>query len=131
MKIIFVDASAAVSYFDRQDKNHLKAFELSKRFGENKIITSNLVFAETVTILSQNAGKEVAIEAGDYIKNSFSIIRISYEIENLAWEIFMKQQSKNVSFIDCTTFALYHKKVFDKCFTFDSDFKANKIPNLE
>lgn len=128
---IFVDASASVSYFDCQDQNHLKAVALSKRFGRNEIVISNYVFAETVTILSQNAGKEVATDAGNYIQTNFSIIRVSPEMENLAWEIFKKQKSKNVSFVDCTTFALYQDGAFDKALTFDSDFKSNKVPILE
>jgi len=128
---IFFDASAAVSYFDVKDVNHAQALSLSSHFGENKIIISNYVFAEIVTIVSQNAGKDAAIDAGNYIRNNFSIIRISPEAENLAWEIFKKQTSKNVSFVDCTTFALYQKGVFDKAFTFDKDFKINKVPVLE
>ena len=127
---IFVDASAAVSYFDVEDVNHTQALTLSSHFGENKIITSNYVFAEIVTIVSQNAGKDTAIDAGNYIGDTFSIIRISPEIEDLAWEIFKKQKSKNVSFVDCTTFALYQKGIFDKAFSFDGDFKTNKIPVL-
>lgn len=128
--IIFIDASVSVSYFDINDVNHTKALSLSRRPGLDKIITSNYVFAEIVTIVSQNADKEVAVDAGNYIKDNFSIIRISPEIEELAWEIFKKQKSKNVSFIDCTTFALYQQGVFDKAFTFDGDFKTNKIPVL-
>ena len=97
---IFVDASGAVSYFDINDSNHSKALYISNKFGKNKIITSNYVYAEIVTIVSQNAGKEVAINAGNSIKKNFSVIRITTEIENLAWEIFKKQTSKNISFVD-------------------------------
>ncbi len=128
---IFVDASAAVSYFDVKDANHIKAIKISNEFGKNKIITSNYVFAEIVTIVSQNAGKEVAIDAGNYIKDNFSVIKIPTEIENLSWEIFKKQTSKNVSFVDCTTIALYKDGAFDKVFTFDTDFKKNKVAVLE
>lgn len=128
---IFIDASAAVSYFDVKDTNHVRALKISNQFGKNKIITSNFVFAEIVTIVSQNAGKEVAIDAGNYIKDIFSVIRIPTEIEDLAWDIFKKQTSKNVSFVDCTTIALFQKDIFDKLFTFDSDFKKNKVAVLE
>lgn len=128
---IFVDASAAVSYFSNQDPNYSKARVLAKSFGGNKIITSNFVFAEIVTILSQKVGKTIAIDAGNYISNNFSLIRTAEDTENISWEIFKKQKSKNVSFVDCTIFALYQQGVFDKVFTFDKDFKKNKIPILE
>ncbi len=128
---IFFDASAAVSYFDVKDANHIRALHLSSHFGENEIITSNYVFAEIVTIVSQNAGKKVATDTGNYIRDNFLVIRVSPEMENSAWEIFKKQKSKNVSFVDCTSFALYQKGVFDKAFSFDADFKLNRVPVLE
>lgn len=128
---IFIDASAAVSYFDVKDINHVRTLKISNQFGKNKIITSNYVFAEIVTIVSQNAGKEVAIDAGNYIKDNFSVIRIPIGIEDLAWDIFKIQTSKNVGFVDCSTIALFQKGIFDKVFTFDSDFKKNKVVILE
>ncbi len=129
---IFADASALISLFDGKDANHSKAQALSTRLNQKgtATITSNFVFAEIVTILSQKIGKETSNQIGAYLKKAFSIIRLSEENENLAWEIFKKQNSKNVSFTDCTCFALYKQGAFDKAFAFDTDFKTNKIPTL-
>lgn len=129
---IFADTSAIVSLFDEQDPNHLKAQALSSHLKSDIVvtITSNFIFAEIVTILSKKLGKETSNQIGKYIKKSFRIIRLTEETEDLAWEIFQKQTSKNVSFVDCTCFALYKKKVFDKAFALDTDFIKNKIPIL-
>lgn len=127
---IFVDASAMVSVYDPKDPNHNQAQSLTEHFLNNQVITSNFVFAEIVTILSQRVGKGDAILVGNYIKQNFTIMKLASETEDLAWEIFKKQKSKNVSFVDCTTFALFKKGVFDTAFTFDSDFKSNEIPTL-
>ncbi len=129
--VVFVDTSFLVSLFNIQDPKHDQAKKLSKKLLNIPPLYSNLIFAETVTILSQKVGKQRAIYAGDLMKAKFREIRIDQDIENLAWDIFKKQKSKNVSFVDCTTFALFHKGIFDQCFTFDRDFKANKIPVLE
>ncbi len=128
---IFADASFMVSFYDPKDSNHAKAQKLTSKFFKNSLLTSNFVFAEIVTILSQRIDKYNSILAGEYIKQNLTIVKLTEEIETLAWEIFKKQKSKNVSFVDCTCFALYEKSVFDKAFTFDSDFKTNKIPVLE
>lgn len=128
---IFVDASAMVSVYDPKDPNYHQAQSLTQQFLNNQVITSNFVFAEIVTILSQRVGKDDAILAGNFIRQHFTIMELTTEIEDLAWEIFKKQTSKNVSFVDCTVFALYKKGVFDKAFAFDSDFAKNKIPILE
>lgn len=127
---IFVDASAMVSIYDPKDPNHNRAQSLTQHFLNNQVITSNFVCAEIVTILSQKVGKDDAILAGNYIKQNFTVMQLTTEIEDLAWEIFKKQRSKNVSFVDCTTFALFKKGVFDTAFTFDNDFKSNEIPTL-
>lgn len=130
--IIFVDASAIVSLYDQVDPNHLKAVSLSHHLTKEGVITvtSNFVFAEIVTILSKKIGKIGSIKLGMHMKDSFRIVRLSEEAEELAWDIFKRQTSKNVGFVDCTTFALFNMKVFDKAFSFDLDFKSNKIPLL-
>lgn len=128
---IFADASAMVSFYDPKDGNHTKAQKLASKSLRDPLLISNFVFAEIVTILSQRVDKQNAILAGEYIKENFTIIKITEDMEDLAWEIFKKQTSKNVSFVDCTTFALYKNGAFDKAFTFDSDFKSNNVPILK
>lgn len=128
---VFGDASAIVSFYDSSDSNHKKAQKLAIQFSTDKFIISNFVFAEIVTILSQRMGKQPAIIAGNELITAYTIVKLTTDIETLAWEIFKKQTSKNVSFVDCTTFALYQKGAFDKAFTFDNDFKPNRIPVLE
>ena len=120
-----------MALFRTGDPDHQKALSLSKQVSDNLGFISKYIFAETVTILSQKEGKKQSIDAGETLKKNFEWIEMDDELEKLAWEIFKKQTSKNVSFIDCTTFALYQQGVFDKAFAFDSDFKINKIPTLE
>ena len=127
---IFADTSALVSLYSKTDPNHDKAIEIVKSHKEITFMISKYIFAEVVTILSQKDSKKQSIIAGNILIGSYSWINTEKNIENLAWEIFKKQTSKNVSFIDCTTFALYKQGVFDKAFAFDQDFKSNKIPVL-
>lgn len=128
---IFVDASALIPLFRTIDPLHEKAVQLSPQLVGNTLLISNYIFSEVVTVLSQKEGKEKALDAGEYIKKNYTMFRIDAEIEDLAWEIFKKQKSKNVSFVDCTTFALFQRRMFDKAFAFDTDFKANKIPLVD
>lgn len=127
---IITDASALISLFSKKDINHEKATNIIKRLKTVNLLISNYIFAEVTTMLSQKEGKEKTVKVGEYLKNKYSWIKLDTETEELAWEIFKKQKSKNVSFIDCTTFALYQQGIFDKAFTFDTDFKTNKIPVL-
>lgn len=126
---IFADSSALVALFRLEDPNHLKALQLAKQLQGNTGIISPYIFAETVTIISQKEGKRQSIDAGETLKTEFVWTRIDEDIFNLAWKIFQGQKSKNVSFVDCTVFALYKKGLFDKCFSFDDKFKK-QIPLL-
>ena len=128
---IFGDTSALVALFRTDDSNHKKAKELSKKLEDKSGIISNYIFAETVTVLSQKIGKQLTIIAAQTIRQIFKEIRIDQDIDELAWEIFKKQKSKNVSLVDCTTIALFQKGIFDQLFTFDTDFKNNKVAILE
>ena len=128
---IFADASGLISLFSEKDSNHKKALKIAEETESGIFLISNYIFAEIVTMLSKKEGRKKSIKIGEYIKAHYQWINLDIETENLAWEIFKKQKSKNVSFIDCTCFALYKKGNYDKAFSFDQDFKTNKIPVLE
>lgn len=128
---IFADTSALVSLYSKTDSNHAKAVQITRSYKNNSLIISKYIFAETVTILSQREGKKQSIKVGEVLKNVYIWADINQGIENSAWEIFKKQTSKNVGFIDCTTIALYSDGAFDKLFTFDTDFIKNKVPVLD
>lgn len=125
---IFADASAIVALFSENDPNHKQAVKLATKFKHHDFLISNYVFAETVAILSQRIDKDKAIIAGEHLKKTYTWVELDKKVESLAWEIFKKQRSKNVSFVDCSVFALYQNGVFDKAFSFDKDFKTNHIP---
>lgn len=128
---IFADSSALVALFNPQDPYHNQSKLIAKKYKIRSFIISTYIFAETVTVLSQKVGKIEALHAGEMLKKKASKIEVDENTLNLAWEIFKKQTSKNVSFVDCATIALFQKGVFDKLFTFDSDFKKNSVPVLE
>lgn len=128
--IVFADTSALVSLFNPDDSNHARAKLLARKVKSKFFLISDYIFAETVTILSQKVGKEKSIDAGELMKTRFKQIRINEDEAEIAWDIFKKQKSKNVSFFDCTTIALFQKGVFDKLFTFDADFQKNKVSVL-
>jgi len=51
------------------------------------------------------------------------ILRVTPEIENVAWNIFKKYSDKDFSFTDCTSFALMKQEAMSTTFTFDKHFQ--------
>lgn len=127
---IFVDSDAFVAFLKADDNNHFKA---EKYFNELKaknalFMTSNYVFAEVVTVLSQRIAHSVAVDFIQNIRsfeNAMTIRWITEEIEGAAINIFIGQKSKNVSFVDCTNMALMEHFHMDAIFSFDEIYKKN------
>lgn len=129
-RIIFVDADAFVAFTKQDDSNHKRAKQIFEKLQNSLVtfITSNFVFAEVVTVLSQRVDHEAAVTFIDNMKSDdsiFQIERINEETEEKAVQIFIQQTSKNVSFFDCTNIALIRQKNMDGVFSFDSIYKKN------
>lgn len=127
---IFVDADAFIALTKDDDSNHKRAKQIFSDLQDAPVtfVTSNLVFAEVVTVLSQRMNHEVAVMFITNMKSedsTFQIERISEYTEEKAIQIFIEQTSKNVSFVDCVNIALMRQKDMDGIFSFDSIYKKN------
>jgi len=127
---ILVDSDAFVALSKKDDTGHKKANALLERLLQKPVVfsTSNYVFSETVTVISQHLGRKQAalfIRELKAAESIFSVYWIDDEIESLAIEIFYNQTSKNVSFVDCTNMAILKKFNVDAIFSFDSIYKRN------
>lgn len=135
MKRVFVDTSAFIALRDSRDINHspAKSFQRDLQKQRIQLLTTNFIFDEVYTYFSRY--HEVAIEMGEYIRNSPGIIvydRITAEDENRAWDIAKKYSDKTFSFTDCTSFAFCERLRLEDVFAFDEHFgqygKFNVFP---
>ena len=129
---VFVDSDAFVALAKTDDSNHSAAIEIFEQLKtkEVKFLTSNYVFAETITVISQQVGREQALSFIRSMKGSespFPCRWVDSDIEVTALEIFSKQTSKNVSFVDCTNIAIVREDDLDAIFSFDSVYRKNSI----
>lgn len=130
---IFVDSNFFVALFNPNDTQYAKALKISKYLDKNKIklIISNYVFLEIVTVLSQKRGKKVSIDVGEYLQNvtNIKIIHIDEGLNQQTWNTFCAVQNKNISFVDCSTVVLMKAEGIEKLLTFDRDHfkKLQKI----
>ena len=124
---IFVDTSAFYALEDISDDNHKNAIEVRDEIKNKKIklITSNFVIDEILTLLRIKLGHDIAVKFGKNIQKSkiIDVIHVTGEIEKLAWGTFVKYQDKDFSFTDCTSFEIMRKYRINRGFTFDNHFK--------
>ncbi|MCP4680979.1 MAG: type II toxin-antitoxin system VapC family toxin [Desulfobacterales bacterium] len=135
MNKIFIDTSAFIAFFDKSDNNHLEATLLMNKIKKNRLrlLTSDYIFDETITMALSRGGHELAVKVGEYLLSSKVIELIWLDESHIkkSWKFFRKQFDKNYSFTDCTSFVLMKGKGVIPYFAFDEHFKQAGFLNIK
>jgi predicted nucleic acid-binding protein len=125
--MIFVDTAAFLAIENRRDAHHEEALafpDICLR-GDDPLVTSDYVLAESYTIIRLRAGHAVAVEFGEDVRAS-RVLRVEYltrETLDAALQIFKAFGDKKFSFTDCTSFALMERLQISAASTFDEHFR--------
>ena len=121
--MLFIDASFYLALLNHTDNNHGRAMSLGEKYESEDYVTSQMVLGEVLTVGSQRFDRDLTIRFVEEIFRSRT--KIVLEKRNLltrAMEIFKNIKSKNVSWVDCYSFAVMEKLGIKKALTFDKDF---------
>lgn len=130
-EMIFVDTSALFPLYNISDSHHIKAVEIARNLQEEQI-TSNIIISEVLTLLSMRVKRQIAINFGKSLtEGGLRIIFIDQILHQNAWKIFQSIKDKDVSFADCTSFAVMEVLGIKKAFSFDEDFKRYGLETIE
>ena len=123
MNRIFIDTSAFYALADKKDPAHRKARKFLEKINI-PLVTTDFIFAETMSLITKRLGKNIAIEFGKGIKESsiIDLMFLSVEYQNLAWDLFCSQEDKEWDFIDCTCFIAMEKIGIMTAFSLDRHF---------
>jgi len=133
---IFLDTSALVAYYNKDDSSHEAASQVMNRFltGEvplTKFFISDYVFDETVTVIECVLRRhDLAIEVGEAVRASprTMMLRVDEPTFEASWKLF--RNMRDASFTDCTSFVLMKSLGLQAAFTFDSHFKKAGIKTI-
>jgi len=122
--MIFIDTNFYVSLENKADSNHEKAKEILNSLIQKdpQFFTTTLILYETVTVISLRVGREAAIYFKDNFDPATRVLWLDKAIETKAWNLFRKIKDKDVSFVDCYSFALLGELMVREVLTFDKDF---------
>jgi len=125
LKRAFVDTGAWYALLDKKDPDHPAIVEAFRDYC-GRLITSNYVFDETVTLARYRLGWTVAHQLGRTLREQrvARLERVTAKDEAAAWSIFEQQHDKRYSFTDCTSFVLVQRLALPLCLAIDSDFRA-------
>lgn len=122
--MIFIDASFYLSLLNPNDSNHQKAIKLSLQCKDEDYATSQSVLGEVLTVGSQRFDKNLTIKfVEEILKSNTRVVLEQQGLIKYGLSFFKKIKSKNVSWVDCYSFAIMKKLGIKKALTFDKHFK--------
>ena len=135
MKRAFVDTGAWYSLLDKNDPDHVRVTETFRAY-RGRLVTSNFVFDEAVTLARYRLGWGVAQTFGSQLREQriARLERVTPKDEAAAWSIFERYRDKRFSFTDCTSFVLIDRLALPVCLAIDSDFESfglQCLPSLD
>ncbi|WP_295390440.1 PIN domain-containing protein [uncultured Thiodictyon sp.] len=135
MKRVFVDTGAWYALVDADDPDHARVATCFREY-RGRLVTSNYVFDEIITLTRYRLGWEVASRLGDQLRANrvAQMEPITPQDEDTAWTIFSRYRDKSFSFTDCTSFAFVKRAGIALCLAIDGDFRAyglHCVPELD
>jgi predicted nucleic acid-binding protein len=118
MKIL-VDTDFLIALIKIDDKNHLKAIDKVQKIKEATVFITPFTIPETVTVLSYKVSHTAAKNFLKVARNKFSELPLNEEIIASADKIFLSQNKKGTSWIDCLNVALIKYYKLDGILSFD------------
>jgi len=120
---VFADTSAWFAIKDADDANHILALDFIQQ--HPLLITTNFVIDETITLVRSHLGHRDAVDIGERLWRGemATVVWVTREDEQAAWELFKRYDDKKFSFTDCTSFVVMRRLGLLYAFTFDEDFE--------
>lgn len=131
MERFFVDTGAWFAYANRRDPDHA-AVRAAFRECEGRLIASNYIFDETVSLCRYRLGHKIAQRVGALLMDGdvVDLIRVTPEDEQAAWRLFCSRSDQSYSFTDCTSFELMRRLQIATALALDEDFRAEGFQAL-
>jgi predicted nucleic acid-binding protein len=120
---LFVDTSAWFAYFNRSDPDHRAVVELLDGFA-GRLLTSNHVFDEVVTLCLYRLGHRAAVAVGEALLDPevVDLLRLTEREELAAFELLRARPDKSYSLTDCSSFILMRRLRLPRAAALDEDF---------
>jgi predicted nucleic acid-binding protein len=120
---VLVDTGAIYAFVVHGDANHAQARRFVKSWLARKgvFVLSDVVFAETMTLLKTRVGGDVAIRVGRELRDNaaYAWVALGPDGERDTWSVFQRFDDKEWSYTDCALLVLCRRLDVSGVFSFD------------
>ncbi len=120
----FADTSGFFAYISRGDQFHPQAresfvFALTRR---EALITTNYVILETLALVQHRLGMSAVRDFNDDLIPQISIRYVGEELHKQAMEALLTADRRELSLVDCASFAVMRRLGLKRAIAFDAHF---------
>jgi len=127
MKIL-IDADFLIALVKEDDINHNRAVKKAKLFEEALLFITPFCIPEAATVLSYKVSHKTAKEfLRETRKRRFIEVYLDKKITELADGIFLSQNKKGTSWVDCLNIAVVEFYQLDGILSFDKFYKERLV----
>ena len=127
MRRILIDTGAIYAFVTRTDAHHTEARTFVRKVlaANSVFVLSDLVFAETMTLLKARLGAAVAIRVGRELRQNpvYQWLALGADSERDTWTAFQRYDNKEWSYTDCALLVLSQRLKIPEVFSFDNHIK--------
>ncbi len=131
---VFVDASALMSLFDKEDERHEEARRTWRQLVRGSVIstrdlvTHHEVVAKSSALLARRFGFEAQRDLFEKLLPVVRIVWITEELHERARAAFLAESRRKFSFVDCLSFEVMRSERIHHAFAYDRHFSENGFP---
>ena len=116
---LLVDADFLISLIKEDDRNHLLSLRKLENLKTATVFVTPFTIPETATVLSYKVSQQAAKKFLKEARNEFSKLSLEENILESADSIFLSQQRKGISWIDCLNVAVIRHYKLDGILSYD------------
>ena len=119
--MILVDSSFFIALVDRRDQWHAAAKSLLPVLAGETILISDLIVAESVTIIGRRSGGKAGEQLYHYFMDNCDLVVTDEKMLNGGMQVFLRFDG-TLSVSDAVSVFIMKKRSIDRICSFDSDF---------
>jgi uncharacterized protein len=129
---VFVDTSGLFAAMVKNEERHVVARQVLDTLlvERAELFSTSYVIAETMALLQTRVGVQAALSFERDLRPLLQIVWIDEPLHQRAVEKLRGEQRRQLSLVDCASFATMRKLDLKKCFALDKHFEEQGFEGL-